>query len=142
MYSCKNTSCPDNKTTLINQFNQFVNTTLRSKQYYSIKEWQSKDQEFTNYLQNCYMPYDTLMYLDERQKFWSDAIRYYFKRYDNRITTELLNAKNPNSKLMQNQIRSLWANPDVAFQQIFQEMTGLKFDDAVDAVRDTSLRNQ
>lgn len=88
------------------------------------------------------MPYDTLMYLDERQKFWSDAIRYYFKRYDNRITTELLNAKNPNSKLMQNQIRSLWANPDVAFQQIFQEMTGLKFDDAVDAVRDTSLRNQ
>ena len=82
------------------------------------------------------------MYLDERQKFWSDALRYYFKRYDERVTFELLNNKNPNSKVLQNQIKSTWANPDVAFQQIFQEMTGLKFDDAVNAVRDSTLPNQ
>ncbi len=140
--ACKKNNCPDSKTSLINQFNQFVNTTLRTKQYYSIKEWEIKDKEFTEYLQVCYPPHDTLMYLDERQKFWSDALRYYFKRYDERVTFELLNNKNPNSKMLQNQIRSTWANPDVAFQQIFQEMTGLKFDDAVNAVRDTALQNQ
>ena len=140
--ACKKNNCPDTKTTLINQFNQFVNTNLKSKLYYSIKEWETKDKEFTEYLQVCYPPLDTSMYLDERQKFWSDALRYYFKRYDERVTFELLNNKNPNSKVLQNQIKSTWANPDVAFQQIFQEMTGLKFDDAVNAVRDSTLPNQ
>lgn len=140
--ACNKNNCPDSKTSLINQFNQFVNTTMKSKQYYSIKEWEIKDKEFSEYLHVCYPPYDTLMYLDERQKFWSDAIRYYFKRYDERVTFELLNNKNPNSKVLQNQIKSTWANPDLAFQQIFQEMTGLKFDDAINAVRDSTVQNQ
>lgn len=141
-YACKHIDCPNSKTELINTFNQFVNTTVKEKRYYSIKEWESKDIEFTGYLQNCYPQYDTLYYLDERQKFWSDALRYYFKRYDNRVTVELLNNKNPNSKIMQSQIKSIWANPDEAFSEIFNEMTGLKFDEAVKAVRDTTLINE
>lgn len=137
-WSCKQSSCPDSKTSLLSQFNQFVNTTVRTKQFYSIKEWESKDKEFSHYIQSCFAPFDTTMYLDERQKFWSDAIRYYFKRYDNRVTLELLNTKNENSKIMLPQIRSTWANPDQAFAEIFNEITGLKFEEAVDAVRDTS----
>ncbi|MEP7269719.1 MAG: hypothetical protein ABI844_19030 [Saprospiraceae bacterium] len=133
--ACRQSICPESKTSLLNDFNKFVNTTVRTKQFYNIKEWESKDKEFTSYLQTCYAPYDTLMYLDERQKFFSDALRYYFKRYDNRVTIELLNSKNPNSKLLQTQIKSIWANPDQAFSQIFEEMTGLKFDEAVEAVR-------
>ncbi len=136
--ACTDVDCPANKNELINKFNAFTNTTIRTKQFYSIREWESKDKEFTGFLQRCYQPLDTLMYLDERQKFWSDAIRYYFKRYDNRVTVELLNNKNPNSKMMQQQIKSIWANPDEAFSQIFQEMTGMKFDDAVQAVRDST----
>lgn len=138
--ACKRVDCPSSKTELINKFNQFVNTTVRTKQFYSIKEWEGKDIEFSGYLQDCYGKFDTLLYLDERQKFWSDALRYYFKRYDNRVTVELLNGKNPNSKIMQNQIKSTWANPDQAFTEIFNEITGLKFDEAVQAVRDTSIR--
>ena len=42
---------------------------------------------------NCYPAVDSTLYLDEKQKFWSDAIRYYFKRYDNRITAEIFNGK-------------------------------------------------
>lgn len=137
--SCKRTDCPGGKTELINSFNAFINTTIRAKQFYSIREWESKDKEFTGFLQDCYPKFDTMLYLDERQRFWSDAVRYYFKRYDNRVTVELLNNKNPNSKMMQNQIKSIWADPDEAFTQIFKEMTGLKFDDAIEAVRDTNL---
>ncbi|MBK6391474.1 MAG: hypothetical protein KA109_09535 [Saprospiraceae bacterium] len=140
--ACRSVECPPNKTELLNKFNQFVNATMQTKQFYSIKEWESKDQVFSGYLQNCYPKYDSLYYLDERQKFWTDALRYYFKRYDNRVTVELLNNKNPNSQIMQNQIKSTWANPDQAFTQIFQEMTGLKFDDAMQAVRDSTLKSE
>ncbi len=111
---------------------------MREKHYYSIKEWESKDMAFSNFIQNCYPAVDSTLYLDEKQKFWSDAIRYYFKRYDNRITAEIFNGKNPNSKIMQTKIRSVWANPDEAFSQIFQEMTGLKFEDELKAVRDSA----
>ncbi|MEP7323959.1 MAG: hypothetical protein ABI761_18670 [Saprospiraceae bacterium] len=137
--ACKRVDCPANKTELVNKFNQFVNSTVRNKRFYSIREWESKDQEFSDYLQNCYTKFDTILYLDERQKFWSDAIRYYFKRYDTRVTVELLNSKNPNSKIMQNQIKSTWANPDQAFTEIFREFTGLKFDDALEAARDSTV---
>ena len=138
LQACNPVSCPNNKTELINNFGQFVNTTVKTKQYYSIREWESKDKEFTGYIQDCYPLIDTTFYLDDKQKFWSDALRYYFKRYDNRVTVELLNNKNPNSVALQAQIRSIWSNPEEAFTQIFREITGLKFDDALEAVRDTS----
>jgi hypothetical protein len=138
MVACQPNTCPPDKKAMISTFNEFVNTTMRAKEFYTIKEWESKDKEFNQYLQICYPPLDTTLYLDERKAFWTDALRYYFKRYDNRVTTELLNNKNPNSKIMQMQIKSIWANPDEAFQQIFQEMTGLRFEEALDAVRDSN----
>ena len=135
--ACNPVSCPKTKKELISRFNQFVGSTVRDKEFYSIREWEAKDKEFSGYLQDCYPILDTTFYLDDKQRFWSDALRYYFKRYDNRVTTELLNNKNPNSVMLQTQIRSIWANPDEAFTRIFQEMTGLKFDDALKAARDS-----
>ena len=139
LQACNPVSCPKTKNELIDQFSQFVSTTVKTKQYYSIREWESKDKEFSGFIQDCYPLVDTTFYLDDKQKFWSDALRYYFKRYDNRVTLELLHGKNPNSKIILTQIRSIWSNPDEAFTQIFNEITGLKFDDALEAVRDTSL---
>ncbi len=138
LQACNPVSCPKTKNELINQFNQFVSTTVKTKQYYTIREWESKDKEFNGFIQDCYPLVDTTFYLDDKQKFWSDALRYYFKRYDNRVTLELLHGKNPNSKIILTQIRSIWSNPDEAFTQIFNEITGLKFDEALEAVRDSS----
>lgn len=139
LYSaCNPVPCPKTKKELINNFNQFVSNTVRTKEFYSIREWETKDKEFSGYVQECYPLLDTTFYLDDKQRFWSDALRYYFKRYDNRVTTELFNNKNPNSVILQAQIRSIWANPDEAFTRIFQEMTGLKFDDALEAARDST----
>lgn len=140
LLACNPVSCPKNKNELIDQFGQFVSTTVRTKQYYSIREWEAKDKEFTGYLQDCYPLVDTTFYLDDKQKFWSDALRYYFKRYDNRVTVELFNPKNPNSQVLQAQIRSIWPDPNEAFTQIFREITGIKFDDALEAARDSSNR--
>ena len=139
LYSaCNPVPCPKTKKELINNFNQFVSNTVRTKEFYTIREWETKDKEFSGYVQECYPLLDTTFYLDDKQRFWSDALRYYFKRYDNRVTTELFNNKNPNSVILQAQIRSIWANPDEAFTRIFQEMTGLKFDDALKAARDST----
>lgn len=139
LYSaCNPVSCPKTKKELITNFNQFVSNTVRTKEFYTIREWETKDKEFSGYVQECYPLLDTTFYLDDKQRFWSDALRYYFKRYDNRVTTELFNNKNPNSVILQTQIRAIWANPDEAFTQIFREMTGLKFDDALKAARDST----
>ncbi len=139
LYSaCNPVSCPKTKKELITNFNQFVSNTVRTKEFYTIREWETKDKEFSGFVQDCYPLLDTTFYLDDKQRFWSDALRYYFKRYDNRVTTELFNNKNPNSVILQAQIRAIWANPDEAFTQIFREMTGLKFDDALKAARDST----
>lgn len=139
LYSaCNPVSCPKTKKELITNFNQFVSNTVRTKEFYTIREWEIKDKEFSGFVQDCYPLLDTTFYLDDKQRFWSDALRYYFKRYDNRVTTELFNNKNPNSVILQAQIRAIWANPDEAFTQIFREMTGLKFDDALKAARDST----
>ena len=62
--ACRSVECPPNKTELLNKFNQFVNATMQTKQFYSIKEWESKDQVFSGYLKTVILnmiPYTTWM---------------------------------------------------------------------------------
>jgi hypothetical protein len=72
--------CP-NKADFIKGFSEFTNN-LEDEE---IDDWNAKDEEFYQYMNECYSIYSKDLTSEEKGKIWISAANYYTVKYDGRL---------------------------------------------------------
>ena len=86
--SCYLGKCP-NKADFIKGFSEFTNNLEDEK----IDDWSAKDEEFYQYMNECYSLYSKDLTNAEKGKIWISAVKYYSVKYEGRLDKGFNEAK-------------------------------------------------
>jgi uncharacterized FlaG/YvyC family protein len=78
--SCHLGKCP-NKSDFLSSFDAFTTNIEEDKNL----NWESKDKEFYQYMNDCYDLYDKELTNSEKAKLWLGAVKYYTAKHDGRL---------------------------------------------------------
>lgn len=128
LQSCTGIQCGMTKDHFIAQYERFIQEVEEQNLTVTDSKWKIYDQNFENYLLECYPRYKEELSFSQRQSIIYDAVRYYFLRYKSDMVRELENEDNPVSVIIRNEIVEIWGEPDA----IFKELTGEDWDALVE----------
>ncbi len=98
---------------------------------YSKKDWLAMDDQFENFLNNCYPKYESEMSNEELKKFWLSTSQYFIKRgYKGPEMKESL--KDLYGKHLEDYLKKMGSK----FSNQFESLLNINIDNAVDKLFD------
>ena len=114
--SCETEPCSYSKERFTKKFSLLVERASESDRKISDERWEKEDEQFGQFVMDCYPKFEEEMSLSEKTEFWQGTLSYLFARYGSALVAEI---SDPNT---QNEIIKTVKEGAIAVLGSFEEL--------------------
>jgi hypothetical protein len=105
--SCSLNPCGNSKAKFLERMNELSELAAKSEWAYSDARWGKHDESFKLLVEQCYEQFESELSGREKRRFWTQSLRYQYKRVGSGMSKELLDPKDGKLKQWRNELESL-----------------------------------
>ena len=123
--SCTRMACGANKSAFLEQYYELLEEAKSADLAVSDPKWETYDEAFRSYVEECYDIHEPEMTGTEKRRFWSQSLRDYYQRYGDGLAKELSGKDKQTFRKIQEEAEAILDEPNELLDNTFK---GLKRD--------------
>ena len=130
--SCDYLHCP-NKDAFLDSYETFV-LKVEQKRLDGSNEWENEEKIFKDYANRCYDEYKSDFTSEDKSRFWTSTLKYYYNRFNGNINEAFKNAEQELSEDFKKDLNFMLENGDDEIIKIAKDLFSEDIKRGVDGV--------